>query len=141
MMKKFDFLLGNWNLKYRIPKSAFSEKASGSGTGVFKRALNDKYVTFDYSAELTAGAAEAHGIFAQDEKTKIYRYWWFEDSGAFMSATCNFVNDNTLFMNWHDTLLIQTFTKEDPDKVILRMEYPDDQGKFELVMEVVLTRN
>ena len=139
-MIKFDFLLGNWYLQYRISKSEFNEEASGRGTGVFKRALNDKYVTFDYSAKLTTGSAAAHGIFAQDEKAKIYRFWWFEDSGAFMGATCNFINDEILFMNWHDTLLIQTFTKENPDKVILRMEHPDDQGKFELIMEVIFTK-
>jgi hypothetical protein len=139
-MKKFDFLLGNWKLEYRIPKSTFSEEASGKGTGVFKKILNDRYVTFDYSAELTNGSAAAHGIFARDEKAKIYRFWWFEDSGAFMSATCNFVNNNTLFMNWHDTLLTQTFTKENPNKIILRMEHPIAQGKFELVLEVIFSK-
>lgn len=139
-MEKFNFLLGNWNLEYQIPKSAFSEKATGKGTGVFKRVLNDRYVTFDYSAKLTTGSAAAHGIFARDEKAKIYRYWWFEDSGSFLTATCNFINDETLFMSWHDTLLIQTFTKENPNKVILRMEHPITPGKFELVLEVILTR-
>jgi|GEM_PF-6411193 len=29
-MEKFDFLLGNWNLEYRVPKSAFSEAATGT---------------------------------------------------------------------------------------------------------------
>ena len=43
-------------------------------------------------------------------------------------------------MNWHDTLLIQTFKKAGPDKVILRMENPDSEGKYELVLEVIFTR-
>jgi hypothetical protein len=46
-MEKFDFLLGNWNREYRVPKSAFSEADTGSGTGTFKRALDDRYVYFD----------------------------------------------------------------------------------------------
>lgn len=77
MMEKFDFLLGDWNLEYRVPKSAFSEAATGSGTGTFKRALDNKYVYFDYSASVGGQKAQAHAIFAWDEKSKIYRYWWF----------------------------------------------------------------
>jgi hypothetical protein len=46
-MEKFDFLLDSWNLEYRVPKSAFSEADTGSGTVTFKRALDDKYVYFD----------------------------------------------------------------------------------------------
>jgi len=139
-MSKFDFLLGTWNLEYRVPKSMFSEAASGTGTGTFKRALNGKYVYFDYSASLTTGKGAAHGIFAWDHKAETYRYWWFEDSGSFMTATCNFVNDHTLFMNWHDTLLIQTFEKMGPGKVTLRMEHPTSEGKYGLVLEVVFTK-
>jgi hypothetical protein len=140
MMEKFDFLLGNWNLEYRVPKSAFSEAATGIGTGRFKRALENKYVFFDYSSTINEQTGQAHGIFARDEKTKVYRYWWFESSGNFSSATCNFVNNETLFMNWHDTLLIQTFTKAAPNKVILRMEHPGSEGKYELILEVIFTR-
>jgi hypothetical protein len=140
MMEKFDFLLGNWNLEYRVPKSAFSEAATGTGTGTFKRALDDTYVYFDYSCSLTTGEGAAHAIFAWDEKAKVYRYWWFENSGNFLTATCNFVNNETLFLNWHDTLLIQTFTKAAPNKVILRMENPDSEGKYELILEVIFTR-
>lgn len=145
VMDKFDFLLGNWNLESRIPKSAFSEAAKGTGAGTFKRALNDKYVYFDYTGSLKTGdkagkEGGAHGIFAWDEKANAYRYWWFESSGNFMEATCNFVNDETLFMNWHNTLIIQTFTKVSANKVILRMEHPVAQEKYELILEVILTR-
>jgi hypothetical protein len=136
-MIKFGFLLGNWNLEYYIPKSAFSEARTDSGTGTFKRVLDDRYVIFEYSTE-TGGAAQ--GIFAWDEKNKVYRYWWFENSGAFQTATCNFVSDEILFMNWHDTLLMQTFAKQGEDKVVLRMEHPNAQGKHELVLEVIFTR-
>jgi hypothetical protein len=145
VMDKFDFLLGTWNLEYKVPKSAFSEAATGTGTGTFKRALNDKYVYFDYTASLTTGdkagkEGGAHGIFAWDEKANAYRYWWFECSGNFMEATCNFVNDDILFLNWHDTLITQTFTKVSANKVILRMEHPIAQEKYELILEVIFTR-
>ncbi len=66
-MDKFEFLLGNWNLEYRIPESVFSAAGSDSGTGSFKRALNDKYVFFEYS---TKSGSEAKGIFAWDDKGK-----------------------------------------------------------------------
>jgi hypothetical protein len=136
-MNKFEFLLGDWNLEYRIPKSIFSEAGSDSGIGSFKKALNGKYVIFDYS---TKSGSEAKGIFAWDDKVKVYRYWWFENSGNFLSATCNFVNDEILAMNWHDTLLVQTFVKDGPDRVVLKMQYPTVQGGYEIVLEVLFTR-
>ena len=76
MIEKFNFLLGNWNMEYNVPKSAFSEATSGTGEGAFKRALDDKYVFFDYSSVVSNEKGQAHGIFAWDEKVKIIRYWW-----------------------------------------------------------------
>ena len=139
-MKKFNFLLGNWEMEYNIPKSSFSEATTGTGQGIFKRALDDKYVYFDYSTLIDGKKGQAHGIFAWDEKSKTYRYWWFESSGNFSTATCIFINDETLFMNWYDTLLIQTFKKVSSDKVILRMENPNSEGEYELILEVIFTR-
>jgi hypothetical protein len=136
-MNKLDFLLGDWNLEYRIPKSAFSEAKSDSGVGSFTKALNDKYIVFDYS---TKSGSEAKGIFAWDEKLKMYRYWWFENSGSFLTATCNFLNDKVLAMNWHDTLLVQTFTKDGPDRIVLNMQYPSAQDGYEKMLEVIFTR-
>jgi len=43
-------------------------------------------------------------------------------------------------MNWHDSLLVQTFAKDGPDKVILKMQNPTVQGGYELVLEVILSR-
>lgn len=140
MMEKFNFLLGNWNLESKIPKSTFSEATTGTGTGTLKRALDDKYVYFDYSSTINGENGQAHAIFAWDEKAKLFRFWWFESSGNFSTATCNFVNDETLFLNWHDSLLIQTFRKIDPNKVILRMENPNSEVKYELILEVIFTR-
>ena len=139
-MEKFNFLLGDWDLESRVPKSQYSDADTGRGTGTFKRALDDKYVYFDYAASYSTGQGQAHGIFAWDEKAKVFRYWWFENSGTFMTATCNFINDETLFMNWHDTIIVQTFTKIDPNKVILRMEHPNSEGEYELILEVIFTR-
>jgi hypothetical protein len=135
-MKKFDFLIGDWTLKYTVPKSSFSIQDSGDGQGTFARALNDKYVVFNYKAKLTSGSAQAHGIFAKDEKHEIYRYWWFEDSGNYLAATCNFVNDKTLFLNWHDSLLIQTFKLVKKDYIELKMSHPIDSQNFELILKV-----
>ena len=141
MMKKFDFLLGSWRLDYRVPQSEFSEAMTGQGTGIFRRALDDKYVFFDYSSSFSNGTAgTAHAVFAWDAKISHYRYWWFEDSGAFLTATCQFINDETLFLSWHETLLTQTFTKTGSNQVMLRMEQPNSQGRQETVLEVLMTR-
>ncbi len=142
MMEKFGFLLGTWKLDYRVPKSEFSEGATGAGKGTFKKALNDKYVYFDYAASFSTGdKARAHAIFAWDEKSKIYRYWWFENSGNFLTASCHFIDDQTLFLNWHKTGLVQSFKKAGPDQVILRMRQPDSEDTLRIVLEVRMTRH
>jgi len=93
-MEKFEFLLGDWDMEYRVLKSSMSEAATGNGNGTFKKFLDDQYVLFDYSYSLTTGPGQAHAIYAWDEKTKLYRSWWFENSGNFSQATCNFLGDN-----------------------------------------------
>jgi hypothetical protein len=136
-MEKFEFLLGNWNLEYRIPKSTFSEAGTDTGIGSFRRMLNDRYVIFEYS---THSGGEAKGIFARDDKAKVYKYWWFENSGSFLTATCNFINDDTLAMNWHDSLLVQTFVKDGPERIILKMQHPSVKMGYDLILEVIFTR-
>jgi hypothetical protein len=133
----FEFLFGEWNLEYRIPKSIFSDPGKDTGVGLFKKILKDNYALFEYSTE---SGGEAKGIFAWDDKIKMYRYWWFENSGNFSTAACNFINDTTLAMNWHDTLLVQTFVKETPNRVVLKMQHPAHKGGYELILEVVFTK-
>jgi len=139
-MDKFNFLLGAWKLKYKVPKSQFSDDDAGEGEGEFKRVLNNRYVTFDYHAKLSASEGAAHTIFAWDEKNKIYRYWWFEDSGEFMKATCNFINENTLCLNWHNSLLVQRFNRIENEKILLQMRYPSNKKDYATILEVVFTK-
>jgi len=145
MIEKLNFLLGEWDLEYNVPKTAFSEKMTGSGTGCFKRALQNKYIYFDYSFDYSASVGdsptvEAHAVLVWDDKTKCYRFWWFESSGAFDTATCNLINDDTLALNWHNSLLVQTFQKISSTEVVLRMEHPKAAGEYELVLEVRFTK-
>ena len=142
MMEKFEFLLGRWKMEYRIPKSEFSPALTGSGKGTFRRALGGKYVFFDYSGSLSTGEkGGAHGVFAWEEKSKIHRYWWFENSGNFDEATCRFLDDGLLFMQWHGSLMSQTFRKTGRGGVALRMAHPDSAGKPKTVMEVLFVRS
>lgn len=140
-MDGFDFLLGDWSLEYRVPKSSFDEADTGTGEGTIGRILGGRYVQFDYRASLErTGTGSARGIFAWDAKASIYRYWWFEDSGNFLTASGDFAGEDTLRLNWHDTLLVQTFEKRGPDQMILRMEQPGPGGEPEVIMEVFFTR-
>jgi hypothetical protein len=43
-------------------------------------------------------------------------------------------------MNWHDTLLVQTFAKETSDRVVLKMKHPAEKGGYELILEVIFTK-
>jgi len=139
-MSKFEFLLGGWKLEYNIPKSELSEAATGSGSGTFIRALDNHYVFFDYTSFANEQETQAHGIFTWDNKSEIYRYWWFESSGYFMKATCHFVDDDTLCMNWHDSILIQSFIKINPNKIILKMQQQRGDNQSKLILEVIFTR-
>lgn len=129
-MEKFNFLIGEWSLKYKVPQSVYSPEATGEGTGTFRKALNDKCVFFDYCAEMTAGSTSAHGVFIKDKISNVYKYWWFEDTGSFDSATCNFTDNHTLFMTWHSNLLVQTFKKIDEDHILLTMSAPSDRQEL-----------
>ncbi len=140
-MDKFDFLLGNWKLKYKVPKSQFSTGDSGEGEGSFKKILNKKYIVFDYHAKLSAGEGGAHGIFAWDKRRKIYRYWWFEDTGEYSEASCEFLDENMLCLNWHDSILVQTFQKlEKGNKILLQMRYPLNKDDYKTALEVLFKK-
>jgi hypothetical protein len=139
-LDKFNFLIGHWRLIYEIPVSKFSEQDNGEGTGEFKKVLNDNYVKFTYKARLRSSETSAEGIFTWDDKSKLYRYWWFEDSGNFSSATCNFINDETLCLNWNDGLMVQSFKKESENKVTLRMMFPSDGIQYNVVLKVTLIK-
>jgi hypothetical protein len=139
-MDKFNFLLGTWELDYKVPKSHFSDSDFGEGEGKFKRILKNKYVTFDYYAKLSKIEDAAHAIFVWDKRNNNYKYWWFEDSGDFMEATCNFINETTLCLSWHNSLLIQTFQLIENGKMLLQMKYPSNQNDYEVVLEVVFTK-
>lgn len=132
-MDKFDFLIGTWHMEDKSTK--------GSGTGTFKRTLNGKYVFFYYSASGPTGeTGAAHGIFAWDQKAKNYRYWWFENSGSYSEATCDFINDGLLLMSWHDSLFLQTFQKMDSNKVELVMKKPNATAGYDPILEVLFTK-
>jgi hypothetical protein len=133
-MDKFEFLIGTWHMEYKSP-------IKGSGIGTFKRALDGKYVFFDYSASSPAGeTGAAHGIFAWDQKAETYRYWWFENSGNYSEATCEFINDGLLLMSWHDCLFFQTFKKIDANKVELIMKKPIATAEHDQVLKVIFTK-
>jgi hypothetical protein len=139
-MERFGFLLGEWDLDYRIPASSLHAAAVGRGHGSIRTALGGAFVIFDYEGRSGGETTQAHGIFGWDDKAKIYRYWWFESTGQSRMATGDFLDDETLRLNWHDTLIRQTFQRTGPDEVRLTMEGPSARGGEELVLEVIMSR-
>jgi hypothetical protein len=57
-----------------------------------------------------------------------------------MEATCDFLDENTLCLNWHDSILVQAFSRQEDEKMILEMRYPKDKTDYDIVLEVVLTK-
>ena len=56
-------------------KFCFGQEYTGTGHGIFKRALDEKYVVFDYSSLIAGKEGHAHAIFVRDEKEVIFRFW------------------------------------------------------------------
>jgi hypothetical protein len=139
-MDKFDFLLGLWKLEYSVPESQFSKSMTGEGKGEFRKILNGTYVSFDYAANLSGAENSAHAIFAWSKDKELYDYWWFEDSGEYMEASCNFIDDTTLCLNWHKSLLVQTFSQIEKDRILLEMKHPKNKDKYETILKVELIR-
>ena len=135
-MEKFDFLIGNWRLEYTIPESSFGAAGSGEGEGIFSRVLKDNYVIFDYKAVLTTGSAQAHVIYTKDKGGDGYRCWWFEDTGNYETASCNFPDENTLFLKWLNTPLIQSFKRVEENHVVLTMANQINEQKAEAILLV-----
>jgi len=140
-LRKLEFLIGHWELAYNIPKSRFSYATTGTGEGIFRRALNGKAILFDYKSLIDGQTGSAHGVFVRDGSAGLYRYWWFESSGAYDSASCSLIDENTLYMNWHNSVLRQTFRKINDDTIELHMDHPNADGEYDLVLEVIFTRN
>ena len=139
-MDKFQFLLGTWRMVYKILKSRNILEDIGVGEGTFTSILNDRYITFDYHVNLKTSKAAAHAIFAFDEDRKIYRYWWFEDSGKFMKAMGDFINKNKLMLIWEENQLVQTFHRLKNGNVILSMINQSDINDHEIILEVLFTK-
>jgi hypothetical protein len=57
-----------------------------------------------------------------------------------MQAACNFLDENILCMNWHDSLLVQTFSRKESGEVVLEMKYPKNKTEYEVVLEVIFTK-
>jgi hypothetical protein len=70
----------------------------------------------------------------------MYRYWWFENSGNYSTATCHFISEDVLAMNWHDSVLFQTFVRKAADTVALTMAYPLVKSGHEPVLKVLMTK-
>jgi hypothetical protein len=139
-MDKFQFLLGTWQMDYKILKSRNILEDIGRGEGTFRSILNNRYVTFDYHVNLKTSEAAAHAVFAFDEDRKIYRYWWFEDSGKFMKAMGDFINKNKLMLIWEENQLVQTFHRLKNGNVILSMINKSDMDNSEIILEVLFTK-
>ena len=58
-MDKLEFLLGEWNLEYKIPKSPFSEAGRDVGTGTFKTVL----MASMFFSTIQQKRAEKHMLF------------------------------------------------------------------------------
>jgi hypothetical protein len=139
-MDKFRFLLGTWQMDYKILKSPNILEDIGRGEGIFRSIMDDRYVTFDYHVSLKTNEAAAHAIFAYDEDRNIYRYWWFEDSGKFMRAMGDFINKNKLVLIWEENRLVQTFHRQKNGNVILSMINQSETDEREIILEVLFTK-
>ena len=137
-MRALSFLIGEWELDYTVTQNGHTTQTI-RGTGSLRFLFNATYLTFDYQMiEKASGAmiAEAHGIFAWDEKAGQYRYFWFESSGSFHQATGALRDAHTLALEWQEIKCTQIFRRVSADAVYLEMRCPEQ----DLLLRVDFTR-
>ena len=126
-MRALSFMIGEWALDYTVTQHGLTTKTI-RGIGTLRYLFNATYLTFDYQAHLKASGemiAEAHAIFAWDEKPGQYRYYWFESSGNFHQATGILRDADTLALEWQDIHCTQIFRRVSADAMYLEMRCPE----------------
>ena len=73
-------------------------------------------------------------------KNKNYKYLWYEDSGEFSEATCNFIEEKALCLNWHNSLFVQTFQGKENGSIELEMRYPKNKDEYDVVLKVLFKK-
>ena len=126
-MRALSFMIGEWALDYTVTQHGQTTKTM-RGFGSLRYLFNATYLTFDYQVLQKATGemiAEAHAVFAWDQKLGQYRYYWFESSGNFHQATGILRDARTLALEWQDIHCTQIFRRESADAMYLEMRCPE----------------
>ena len=126
-MEAVAFLLGEWNLDYTATQQG-KTSTDLRGNGVWRRLFEEAHLVFDYEVEhKVSGDAMggAHAVLAWDQKANVYRFHWFESSGAFQVAKGWLRDAKTLALDWLDTDCTQIFQQTGPDQMFLQMDCPE----------------
>jgi hypothetical protein len=132
------FMVGDWDLDYTVHQGGKIQNDL-CGTGSIKPIFDGVYLWFEYeirNKQRGEISGEARGIFAWDSKAEAYRYYWFENSGAFLNATAHLRDEHTLFILWHGVDCTQTFRRKSDDAMLLEMTCPEQ----DLVLQVNMSR-
>ncbi len=127
-MRRLRFLIGEWELAYTYSTEPDGPSMTDlAGAGSIRTILGGTHLCFDYDVhrkETGEPAGSAHGVFAWDSGRQRYRYHWFESSGAFLQASAELADPDTLVLDW-DNDCSQTFRRENHDRIVLEMTCPE----------------
>jgi hypothetical protein len=91
---RLGFLAGTWEEEITY---AGAETAAGRARWVARPALGFILI-LNYEGSGPEGAYRAHGVLTYDREAKVYRMWWFDDSGGIGDYRGNFTDANTLVL-------------------------------------------
>jgi hypothetical protein len=117
---------GAWQENVRYSGDT-EDQPSGSGKWM-ARPFYGLFLVINYTGKGPEGGYAAHGVMAYDHEEKIYKLWWFDDSGNIGQYSGSWKDDNTLVFELKKTVggrafrERMTYTRISADEIHTRVE-------------------
>jgi hypothetical protein len=138
------FLVGAWEEEITYPgREAGADKGRGRWLA---RPDMGRYLMFRYEGSGPEGDYRAMGILTRDAATQKYRMWWFDDSGNAGEYTGDFVDENTLVLEYRgqaDGRLFReriSYRRAGPGEVHTKIEQAYGDEEFRVYLEATAKR-
>ena len=138
------FLVGAWEEEISYPGAA-GTPAQGRGRWLARPALGF-FLMLNYEGRGPEGPYRAQGVLTYDRDSKLYRMWWFDDTGGIGDYRGIFTDVNTLVLEHQakkegrDFRERITYARVAPGEVRTKIEQAWDTEDFQTSLEAVARR-
>ena len=136
------FLVGAWEEAITYPGA---QMATGTGRWIARPVLGD-FLMINYEGRGPQGPYRAQGVLTYDRELKLYRMWWFDDTGGIGDYRGIFVDMNTLVLehqakkDGRDFRERITYVRVAPGEVRTKIEQAWDAEEYKTSLEAVARR-